>query len=121
MNLAPTLLPRGRVGGMAALNLARKLIHEGGMPLCLVAGVDSFLVGPTLAAYEAKQRLLTSDNSNGFIPGEAGAAVLLGPPGTAGSAELRCRPSGSAASGPPWNRRSPCGAMGWSRPFGPAE
>ena len=85
-----TLLQRGRVGGMEALDMARKLIHEEGFPLCMVAGVDSFLVGPTLAAYEAKQRLLTSDNSNGFIPGEAGAAVLLGRPGAAGPEELRC-------------------------------
>src|SRR6185312_5882884 len=54
------------------------------------AGVDSFLVAATLNAYEANSRLLTSDNSNGFIPGEAGAAVLLGPPGTAGQPELRC-------------------------------
>jgi 3-oxoacyl-[acyl-carrier-protein] synthase-1 len=84
------LLPRGRVGGMVALDWARRWIHEEGIPRCLVAGVDSFLVGPTLDAYEARERLLTSKNSNGFIPGEAGAAVLLGPPGAAGPDELRC-------------------------------
>ena len=81
------LFSRGRVGGIAALDTARKLIHEEGVPFCLLAGVDSFLVGATLAAYEAEHRLLTSANSNGFIPGEAGAAVLLGPPAAAG---LRC-------------------------------
>lgn len=85
-----TLFPSGRVGGLMALDLARKLIHEEGASHCLVAGVDSLLVGPTLDAYGARERLLTSKNSNGFIPGEAGAAVLLGPPGAAGPAELRC-------------------------------
>jgi 3-oxoacyl-[acyl-carrier-protein] synthase-1 len=84
------VIPRGRVGGAAAVDLARKLIHDERMPHCLVAGVDSFLVGPTLAAYEAKHRLLTGMNSNGFLPGEAGAAVLLGPAGATGEAELRC-------------------------------
>ncbi|MGO9599191.1 MAG: hypothetical protein ACLP7Q_14480 [Isosphaeraceae bacterium] len=85
-----TVLARGRVGGAVAVDLARTLIHEERIPLCLVAGVDSFLVAATLNAYEAKSRLLTSNNSNGFIPGEAGAAVLLGPPSTAGQPELRC-------------------------------
>jgi 3-oxoacyl-[acyl-carrier-protein] synthase-1 len=85
-----SVLARGRVAGAVATDLARTLIHEERMPLCLVAGVDSFLVAATLNAYEAKSRLLTSDNSNGFIPGEAGAAVLLGPPSTAGRPELRC-------------------------------
>ena len=84
------VIARGRVGGAVALDLARKLIHEERLPRCLVAGVDSFLVAPTLAAYEMKQRLLTSKNSNGFIPGEAGSAVLLGPCGEAQEAELRC-------------------------------
>jgi 3-oxoacyl-[acyl-carrier-protein] synthase-1 len=85
-----SVLARGRVAGAVATDLARKLIHEERVPLCVVAGVDSFLVGPTLSAFEAKHRLLTSSNSNGFIPGEAGAAVLLGPPNTAGAPELRC-------------------------------
>jgi 3-oxoacyl-[acyl-carrier-protein] synthase I len=85
-----TVLARGRVGGAVGVDLARNLIHEEGIPLCLVAGVDSFLVAATLNTYEARSRLLTSDNSNGFIPGEGGAAVLLGPPSTAGQPELLC-------------------------------
>jgi 3-oxoacyl-[acyl-carrier-protein] synthase-1 len=89
-----TLLSEGRVGGLTALNLARKLIHEREATRCLIAGVDSFLVGPTLDAYEARERLLTSRNSNGFIPGEAAAAVLVGPPGAPGPVELRCRAIG---------------------------
>jgi 3-oxoacyl-[acyl-carrier-protein] synthase-1 len=83
------VIARGRIGGAVAVDLARKLIHEERLPRCLVAGVDTFLFGPTLAAYEARQRLLTSTNSNGFIPGEAGTAVLLGPLGTTEEAQLR--------------------------------
>ncbi len=73
------VIARGRVAGGLAMIEARKLIHEERLPLCVIAGVDSYLVASTLAAYEAKNRLLTSQNSNGFIPGEAGAAVLVGP------------------------------------------
>ena len=48
----------------------------------LVAGVDTFLVGRTLDAYHQAGRLLNEVNSNGFIPGEAAAAILsLGPGG----------------------------------------
>jgi 3-oxoacyl-[acyl-carrier-protein] synthase-1 len=68
----------GRVAGAIALAEARRLIYENHLQYCIVAGVDSFLISRTLAAYEERNRLLTSQNSNGFIPGEAGAAVLVG-------------------------------------------
>ncbi len=84
------VLARGRVAGALALAEARRLIYEERLPLCLIAGVDSLLVASTLAAYEEKDRLLTSQNSNGFIPGEAGAAVLIGRPQGSQGAELLC-------------------------------
>jgi 3-oxoacyl-[acyl-carrier-protein] synthase-1 len=73
------VIPRGRVAGGLAMIEARELIYNEGVPLCIIAGADTYLIGSTLAAYEDKNRLLTSKNSNGFIPGEAGAAVLVGP------------------------------------------
>jgi 3-oxoacyl-[acyl-carrier-protein] synthase I len=86
------VLPQGRVASALALAHARQLIYEERLPFCLLAGADSLLVAPTLAAYEQKERLLTSQNSNGFIPGEAGAAVLVSRPGvgTGESSELVC-------------------------------
>jgi 3-oxoacyl-[acyl-carrier-protein] synthase-1 len=69
---------------------AREAIHESRLPLCIIAGVDSFLVASTLAAYESQNRLLTSQNSNGFIPGEAGAAVLIGSPDRTPVPDLIC-------------------------------
>ena len=72
------IIPRGRVSGGVAMLEASKLIHGERVPYCIIAGADSYLIAATLAAYESKARLLTSENSNGFIPGEAGAAVLIG-------------------------------------------
>jgi 3-oxoacyl-[acyl-carrier-protein] synthase-1 len=69
------------VAGALALVHAQQLIYGEHLPFCIIAGADSFLVAATLAAYEKKYRLLTSQNSNGFIPGEAGTAVLVGRPG----------------------------------------
>ncbi len=70
----------GRVGAAVALGLARALIHGEGCRYCVIAGVDSYLVAGTVSAYEKRDRLLTARNSNGFIPGEAAAAVLVAAP-----------------------------------------
>ncbi|NGZ03403.1 MAG: 3-oxoacyl-ACP synthase [Nitrospira sp. WS238] len=68
---------QGKVGGLVAMKEAGRLFTDEGISLCLIAGVDSFLVASALAAYEESNRLQTSKNSDGFIPGEAGAAVLV--------------------------------------------
>lgn len=72
------LVPHGRAGAVIALMRARKLIHEHDVPLVLIAATDALLHGPTIDRYESDDRLLTSQNSNGFVPGEAGGALLVG-------------------------------------------
>lgn len=80
----------GRTAGAEALDCARRAVAMG-RPRAIVAGVDGFLNGQTLADYEKRRRLLTADNSDGFIPGEAAAAVLIGPASPAGrDLELLC-------------------------------
>jgi len=77
-----TTVSHGRVGGVIALGHARRLVHEEGFPLVVIAGVDSLLARPTLREFERRDRLKTSHNSDGFIPGEAAAAVVVAaPPG----------------------------------------
>jgi 3-oxoacyl-[acyl-carrier-protein] synthase-1 len=73
---ASAVLTEGRVGGAKAVVQARKLLDQG-CAAVIVAGADTFLVASTLASYEEKGRLLTAENSNGFIPGEAAGAVLF--------------------------------------------
>lgn len=86
---ASNVIARGRVSGVVALLNARKLI-QGAHAHVLIAGVDSFLSAAPLAAYEQRQRLLCSGNSNGFIPGEAAAAILLGRPVASDEPQLTC-------------------------------
>jgi 3-oxoacyl-[acyl-carrier-protein] synthase I len=69
---------RGRIGSALAMESAAQLLQDQTARLCIIAAADTFLIAATLGAYEAKNRLLTSQNSNGFIPGEAGAALLVG-------------------------------------------
>lgn len=71
------VIVQGRVSAVAALKHAHKWIYEQRGDKLIIAGVDSLLVAPTLATYEEREQLLTSQNSNGFIPGEAAAAILI--------------------------------------------
>jgi len=86
---ASVIVTQGRVGLAAALAQARMLMADVDVPRVLVAATDSLLSWPTLSYYEQHDRLLTDDNANGFMPGEAAGALLLGrPQGRAG--ELLC-------------------------------
>jgi 3-oxoacyl-[acyl-carrier-protein] synthase-1 len=86
------IFAEGRVGGAIALRRARQLLYRSQGPHrhVIVSGVDTFLVGPTLMAYDERDRLLTKRNSNGFIPGEAGAAILLSRPKPDSGRDLCC-------------------------------
>ena len=61
-----------------ALESAQRIIAQGTVRFAVVAGVDSFLHGPTLAAYHQRRQLVTLKNADGFLPGEAAAAVAVG-------------------------------------------
>jgi 3-oxoacyl-[acyl-carrier-protein] synthase-1 len=77
------VVPHGRVGVGSALMHARRLLEETHVPFALIAATDSLLTWPTLSVYERTERLLTPNNSNGFMPGEGAAAILLGRAGKA--------------------------------------
>ena len=71
------VIPMGRAAIATAMVSARRILYEAGNEWALIAATDSLLVGETLSALEDGDRLLSAENSNGFIPGEAAAAVLL--------------------------------------------
>lgn len=73
------VIARGHVSVAVALTHARALLQERKVKQVLIAATDSLLVAPTLSHYEENERLLTSQNSNGFIPGEAGATLVVEP------------------------------------------
>ncbi|MDM0117231.1 hypothetical protein QTI66_34490 [Variovorax sp. J22R133] len=71
------IVAQGRVGVAIALARARELKRASNAPRVLVAAVDSLLSWSTLSQYEQRDRLLSDDNSNGFMPGEAAGALLI--------------------------------------------
>jgi 3-oxoacyl-[acyl-carrier-protein] synthase-1 len=82
------VVPHGRVSVAIALARARELIDSEGLPLVLIAATDSLVGWPTLSHYEREERLLTPENSNGFMPGEGAGALLVGKADKVG--ELLC-------------------------------
>ncbi len=114
--IGSAVIPQGRVSAAIALAEARRLIYEGKAPQVVIAATDSLLNWPTLSAYERADRLLTANNSNGFIPGEAGGAVLIGRPD--GTAELLCTGIGFAAEQAPIDATEPLRADGLTRAVG---
>ncbi|GJH13237.1 hypothetical protein CBA19CS11_30385 [Caballeronia novacaledonica] len=72
------VFPLDQFGAVQALMRARTLIEQGHARRVIVAGVDSFLHQATLDAYVLRRRVMTPSNFNGFFPGEAGTAVLVG-------------------------------------------
>lgn len=83
------IVAQGRVGLAVAIAQARALMARTGVARVLVAATDSLLSAPTLTHYERRDRLLTEGNSNGFMPGEAAGALLVGSPAGA-VGELLC-------------------------------
>jgi 3-oxoacyl-[acyl-carrier-protein] synthase-1 len=77
LNPRSRVIEQGHVSLVTALHQARRLLVEDRLPRVIIAGVDSLLSAPTLRELEEKDHLLTSQNSDGFIPGEAAAAVLV--------------------------------------------
>lgn len=68
------IVEHGRPSGFAALQQAERLLSEGKASRVLILGVDSYLTGGSVAGYH--DRIAAPDNPNGFIPGEAAAAIL---------------------------------------------
>jgi 3-oxoacyl-[acyl-carrier-protein] synthase-1 len=71
------LIPKGHTAGFEALKEARQLLESGAVDSCLVAGVDSYLDRHSLHWLERHNRLKSTGNSDGVIPGEAAAAVFV--------------------------------------------
>jgi 3-oxoacyl-[acyl-carrier-protein] synthase-1 len=71
------VIPRDHVSAVVGLREAQRLISTSQAPCCIVAGVDSLVQQDVLRHYLAQDRILTSVNPTGFLPGEAGSAILV--------------------------------------------
>ncbi|MCU0634524.1 MAG: hypothetical protein MUE41_06595 [Gemmatimonadaceae bacterium] len=85
-------LGRGRAGGLIALGTAVEMVRSGQHAHVIVGGVDTFRDPWLLATLTGEGRVKTSQNLDGFVPGEGAAFVLV---------------SADTTGLPPWARLSP--------------
>jgi 3-oxoacyl-[acyl-carrier-protein] synthase I len=109
------VVPMGRVSAAVGIREVNRLVNEAGVRRVIVAGADTYLVAGTLSAFDERGRLRTPGNSNGFIPGEAAAALLLGA-GNAGPG-LAIRSLGLAAERASIESEEPLRAEGLTKAF----
>lgn len=73
---------KGHTAGFRALRVARRLMREGDIQACLICAVDSYINASSLNWLDTHWRLKTEENSDGVIPGEGAAAMLVTPAAT---------------------------------------
>lgn len=71
------ILPRGRAGGIEALELAASYLFESNFSEVLIGGVDSYQNPDLLRMLIAQKRIAGVDVSDGFTPGEGAAFIRL--------------------------------------------
>lgn len=77
---AAATFEHGHAAGLTGLQAALHKLRSGGLDGCIVSGVDSWIEPETLEWLEENDQLHGAgplNNAWGFIPGEAGGAVLL--------------------------------------------
>ncbi|GGC17871.1 hypothetical protein [Pseudoduganella buxea] len=74
---AAYVIRHGRAGLVAGLRQARAALDAGKAQVLLV-GVDSLLNAADINFYLQEERLFVPGNTDGFVPGEAAAALVLG-------------------------------------------
>ena len=85
------LIREGRAGALLALQQALNMLNTHRIATVCVGGVDTYFDLDLLDALDTRERLLhTRGPSDGFIPGEGAAFLLLGSPGA--SRHMRLNP-----------------------------
>jgi 3-oxoacyl-[acyl-carrier-protein] synthase I len=108
------IIANGKVSVAVALSQARQLLANGKCNRVLIAATDSLLTESTLNHYDRQDRILTSSNSNGFMPGEGAGALLVGADSGA-SLELLCTGIGFAREAAHLDSGEPLRAEGLSQ------
>ncbi|MCW9018152.1 MAG: hypothetical protein OQJ89_14375, partial [Kangiellaceae bacterium] len=67
----------GRAGVIEAINYAFKYLSQEGNDYVLVGGVDTYANVGLLSLLDSENRILATNTTNGFAPGEAASFILL--------------------------------------------
>ncbi len=90
------VIAQGKVSLAVALHRAREYLTNHLVTHVMIVGVDTLLSNETLKYLEDKQRLKTITNSDGLIPGEAAAAIVVEPAARVDEPYIQCSGLGFA-------------------------
>jgi 3-oxoacyl-[acyl-carrier-protein] synthase I len=98
------VVPSGRAAALAALELALAALERDPSRPVIVGAVDTFMDLKLLASLEAEGRILRSGVTDGFIPGEGAAFVVLAATPTEPAGEATITVEAAASSADPGHR-----------------
>jgi 3-oxoacyl-[acyl-carrier-protein] synthase I len=114
-----SVFPAGHAAGAEALAEAHRWITSGKEHIVIVAGIDSYYDWHELEALEAADRIITEDNLDGMIPGEAAATLVLVSDRLAPLLSIRpaarLLAAGTARDPHPFGSEEVCAAEGYAR------
>jgi len=96
--------PSGRPAALTALELALQALEQDPQRPVIVGGVDTYLDLKLLATLQAEGRILGERVSDGFVPGEGAAFLVLAHPAVAGAAGNRAIAQAAASAADPGHR-----------------
>jgi 3-oxoacyl-[acyl-carrier-protein] synthase I len=76
---AVRVLHAGPTGMLELVKIAASLFEEGTVERCLLLGVDTYLDDDRLSLLDGRYRIRSARAVDGFLPGEAAAALVLEP------------------------------------------
>ncbi len=68
---------KGRAGGLQAIGKASRMIREGNTKFMMAGGIDTYRDLYVLGTLDLEKRVKSSDNLDGFVPGEGAGFLLL--------------------------------------------
>jgi len=92
------VLERGHAAGLMSIQAAAQKIALGELDVAISGGVDSYINQETLEWLDARGLLISEQNRNGFVPGEAAGVCIVTTRRTADDAGLPVHATVVAAS-----------------------
>jgi 3-oxoacyl-[acyl-carrier-protein] synthase-1 len=106
------VVPGGRAAALVALELALQALQQDPSRPVVVGGIDTYLDLKLLASLDAEGRILGPAVSDGFIPGEGAAFLVLARPDAAGAQGPGVAVAAAASAQDPGHRRGTAPARG---------
>jgi 3-oxoacyl-[acyl-carrier-protein] synthase-1 len=106
------VVPAGRAAALVALELGMQALEQDPSRPVVIGGIDTYLDLKLLAYLDAEGRILGPEVSDGFIPGEGAAFLVLADPSVAAAGGMAVAVEAAASARDPGHRSGTAPARG---------